>query len=81
MVEDVMRKAGVELLPLRKNNSLRSVPAFMTCFQASVRNNVETTGSWIERLFPKSIHTVTAKNFEIMKALFVLACSSSFLGR
>ena len=61
MIEDGMRNAGLELLPLRKNNPLRSVPAFMTCSQALIRNIVETIGSWIERLLPKSIHSVTAK--------------------
>ena len=78
-IEDVMREAGIELLPLRKKNSLRPVPAFMTYFQASIRKIVETTGSLIERLLPKSIHAVTAKGFEIKVALFVLACSFNFL--
>src|SRR5512133_480767 len=78
-IEDVMREAGIELLPLRKKNSLRPVPAFMTYFQASIRKIVETTGSLIERLLPKSIHAVTARGFEIKVALFVLACSINFL--
>ena len=78
-VEDVMREAGLELIPLRKKNSLRPVPAFMTYFQACVRKVVETTGSLIERLLPKSIHAVTAKGFEIKVALFVLACSVNSL--
>ena len=51
-------------MPLRKKNSLRPVPAYMTYFQASIRKIVETTGSLIERLLPKSIHAVTAKGFE-----------------
>ncbi len=78
-VEDVMREAGIELLPLRKKNSLRPVPAFMTYFQASIRKIVETTGSLIERLLPKSIHAVSARGFEIKVALLVLACSLNFL--
>jgi len=78
-VENVMREAGIELIPLRKKNSLRPVPAYMTYFQASIRKIVETTGSLIERLLPKSIHAVTAKGFEIKIALFVLACSINFL--
>jgi len=56
VMEDLMREAGVELLPLRKKNSLRPVPAYMTYLQASIRKIVETTGSLIERLLPKSIH-------------------------
>lgn len=78
-IEDVMREAGLELIPLRKKNSLRSVPAYMTYFQASLRKIIETTGSLIERLLPKSIHAVTAKGFELKIALFVLACSINFL--
>jgi len=55
------------------------VPAFMTYFQASIRKIIETTGSLIERLLPKSIHAVTAKGFEIkLLFLFSLAASTSF---
>ena len=78
-IEDLMREAGIELIPLRKKNSLRPVPAYMTYFQASIRKIIETTGSLLERLLPKSIHAVTAKGFEIKVALFVLACSINFL--
>jgi hypothetical protein len=78
-IEDVMREAGIELIPLRKKNSLRPVPAYITYFQACIRKIIETTGSLIERLLPKSIHAVTAKGFEIKVALFVLACSINFL--
>jgi hypothetical protein len=78
-VEDVMREAGIQLIPIRKKNSLRPVPAYMTYFQASIRKIIETTGSLIERLLPKSIHAVTAKGFELKVALFVLACSINFL--
>lgn len=78
-MEDLMREAGMELLPLRKKNSRRPVPPYMTYLQASIRKVVETTGSLIERLLPKSIHAVTAKGFELKVALFVLACSINFL--
>lgn len=78
-IEDVMREAGIELIPLRKKNSLRPVPAYMTYFQACIRKIIETTGSLFERLLPKSIHAVTARGFELKVALFVLACSINFL--
>jgi hypothetical protein len=78
-IEDGMREAGIELFPLRKKNSLRPVPPFMTYFLSGIRKIVETTGSLIERLLPKSIHAVTAKGFELKIALFVLACSINFL--
>ena len=79
MLEDLMREAGIELLPMRKKNSHRPVPPFMTYLQASIRKIVETTGSLLERLLPKSIHAVTAKGFELKVALFILACSINFL--
>jgi len=79
LVEDIMREAGLDLLPLRKKNSLRPVPPYMTYLQTSIRKIIETTGSLIERLLPKSIHAVTAKGFELKVALFVLACSINFL--
>ena len=58
-----MREAGVELLPLRKKNSLRPVPPYMTYLQASIRKVVETTGSLIERLLPRSCQCVPAEGF------------------
>lgn len=78
-VEDVLREAGIELVPIRKKNSLRPVPPYFFYLQSSVRKIVETTGSLIERLLPKSIHAVSAKGFELKVALFVLACSINFL--
>lgn len=78
-VEDVLEDAGIHLLPLRKSNSLRPLPPFFVYLQATVRKIVETTGSLIERLLPKSIHAVTAKGFELKVVLFVLASSINFL--
>jgi hypothetical protein len=78
-VEDILHEANRELLPIRKKNSLRPLPPYFQFLQASVRKMVETTGSLIERLLPKSIHAVTARGFEIKVALFVLACSINFL--
>jgi hypothetical protein len=70
---------GVELLPMRKINSLRPLPPFFTYLQATVRKMVETTRNFIERLLPKSIHAVTPHGFELKVALFVLATSINFL--
>ena len=78
-VEDILHDAERELLPMRKKNSLRPLPPYFQYLQASVRKLVETTGSLIERLLPKSIHAVTARGFELKVALFVLACSINFL--
>jgi hypothetical protein len=62
-----------------KTNSHRPLPPFFTDLQSSVRNMVETTGSLLECLLPKSIHAVTARVFELKVALFVLVSSINFL--
>jgi hypothetical protein len=36
---------------------------------------VETAGSLLEQLLPKSIHAVTSQGFELKVALFVIASS------
>jgi hypothetical protein len=77
--EDLLHEAGIELLPLRKKNSLRPLPPWITYLMSSYRKMIETTGSLIERLLPKHIHAVTARGFELKLALFVLACSINFL--
>lgn len=59
--------------PAMKKNSLRSVYAYMTYFQISIRKVIETIGSLVERLLQQSIHAVSAKGFELKAALFILA--------
>jgi len=78
-VEDVINEAGLRMRPIRKKNSKRPFPPWIYYLQSIHRKVVETTGSLIERLLPKSIHSVTAKGFELKVGLFVLACSFNFL--
>lgn len=78
-VEDALKEAHIQLLPFRKKNSKRPLPPWIRYLQACYRKAVETTGSLVERLLPKSIHAVTAQGFELKIALFVLACSFSYL--
>lgn len=47
--------------------------------QFHYRKQVETSGSLIAQLLPKTIHAVTAAGFELKVVLFVLALSTSFL--
>ena len=54
------------------------MPPYVAYLQARGRNIVETTGSLIERLWPKSIHAVTSRGFELKLMLFVLAVSVSY---
>lgn len=78
-LEEVFQEAQRCLSPLRKSNSKRPVKPWVHYLQSSYRKVIETTGSMIERLLPKSIHAVTARGFELKVALFVLACSISYL--
>ena len=78
-LEDVLLEADLHLLPMRKHNSKRPFPPWMRYLQAYFRKTVETTGSLLERILPKSIHAVTAEGFELKLVLFVLALSISRL--
>jgi hypothetical protein len=77
-LEDMMLDAHLNLLPLRKKNSHRTLPSWLTFLLSGCRKIVETTGSLLERLWPKHIHAVTARGFELKVAIFVLATSFNF---
>lgn len=78
-LEDTINDTGIRMRPIRKKNSKRPFPPWIFYLQSTYRKIVETTGSLIERLMPKSIHSVTAKGFELKVGLFVLATSLNFL--
>jgi hypothetical protein len=78
-LEDVLLEADLQLMPMRKHNSKRPFPPWWRYLQAYFRKTVETTGSLLEQLLPKSIHSVTAEGFELKIVLFVLALSISRL--
>lgn len=65
----------IVLQPIRKKNSKRALPPYGEFVQHYQRKMVETVGSLLERLLPKSIHAVTAEGFELKVALFVVAHS------
>jgi hypothetical protein len=74
-LEDVMAEAGLKLLPVRKKNSKRPLEPWERGLQFLYRQQVETTGSLIERKLPKSIHATNAKGFELKVKLFVIGLS------
>jgi hypothetical protein len=78
-LEDILHDADLQLMPIRKSNSKRPFAPWTRYLQGYFRKAVETTGSLLERLLPKSIHTVTAEGFELKLVLFVLALSISRL--
>ena len=63
------------MAPIRKKNSKRPLPGWTRYLQAYFRKAVETTGSMIQRLLPKSIHATNGAGFELKVALFAVAAS------
>jgi hypothetical protein len=75
-IEDLLKAVDhIQLLPMRKKNSKRVLPPSISFVQSYHRKRVETAGSLIEQLLPKSIHAVTPQGFELKVALFVIASS------
>jgi len=75
-IEDLLKEVDqIQLLPMRKKNSKRALPPYVSFVQSYYRKRVETAGSLIEQLLPKSIHAVTPEGFELKVALFVIASS------
>jgi Transposase DDE domain len=73
----LQERCEIDLSPMRKKNSKRPASASLAYLQAVGRKQVETAGSMIERLLPRSIHAVTANGFTLKVFLFVLAYSFS----
>jgi Transposase DDE domain len=79
-LEDVLLEASqVRLYPIRKKGSKRSLPPYIAYVQHYYRKRIETVGSLIEQMLPKTIHAVTAEGFELKVFLFVLAYSLNCL--
>ena len=74
-IEDALAASGISLKPIRKKNAKRQYPPHEVYLQHFHRKQVEVTNSLIEQLFPKSIHAVTAKGFELKVFLFIIATS------
>jgi len=75
-IEDLLNEVDhIQLIPMRKKNSKRALPPYISFVQSYHRKRVETAGSLIEQLLPKSIHAVTSQGFELKVALFVVASS------
>lgn len=75
-IEDLLAEVeDIKLLPVRKRNTKRPLSASTQFLQSYYRKRVETAGSLLMGLFPKSLHAVSAAGFELKVALFVLAYS------
>lgn len=77
-VEDLLNEhQEIALQAHRKANAKRQFSGCTQYLQQKRRKIVETAGSLLNRLLPKSIHAVTAKGFELKVALFVIAFAFS----
>lgn len=77
--EDALEEAGKKPMIARKGNSKRHRPGYIEYLTSHYRKRIETIFSQITNLFPKSIHAVTAKGFELKILSFILAYSFSQL--
>ena len=79
-LEELLDEAAkLKLLAARKSNSKRPHHPAMTYLINHARKKVETTFSCITNLFPKKIHAVVPRGFELKVVCFILAYSFSFL--
>jgi hypothetical protein len=75
-IEDLRQEVDhIQLIPMRKKNSKRALPPYISFVQSYHRKRVETAGSLLEQLLPKSIQAGTSQGFELKVALFVIASS------
>lgn len=79
LIEDILADKEIHLYPIRKKNSKRPLAGWIHFFQSHYRHAVETAGSMIERLLPKSIHATSTAGFELKVVLFCLASSIAWL--
>jgi hypothetical protein len=79
MEDALLEAAHVQLCPIRKKHSKRTRPPYIAYVQHYYRKMIETVGSLLERMLPKTIHAVTAAGFELNVFLFVLAYSINCL--
>jgi hypothetical protein len=77
-IEDLLKEVEhIQLVPMRKKNSKRALPPYVSFVQHYYRKMIETAGSLIAQRLPKSIHAVTPQGFELKVVLFVVAYSLS----
>lgn len=77
--EDFLKENNVHLISERKANSKRPMDGCVRYLQNYWRKRVETAFSRITSVFPKHIHAVTGKGFELKILAFILIYSLSLL--
>jgi len=74
-VEDELKERKIDLMPIRKKNSTRKRDSLFEAGIKYTRKKIESVFSVIEQKFPRHIHAVTHRGFELKIILFVLAYS------
>lgn len=72
-VEDDLEQSDIHLNPVRKKNSKRKYESFAGDGVKFVRKRIESAFSVITQRFPRHIHAVTSRGFELKIFLFILA--------
>ena len=78
--EDLLQEAAhIHFEPLRKKKSKRATTYLNERYKPVIRKRIETSFSQITAFFPKTIHAVTPRGFELKIVLFILAFGLQFL--
>ncbi len=73
--EDLLKEVGLHLKAQRKKNSKRPMAAWEEFLGKPIRQYVETVFSQLTDFFPKKVHAVTPRGFELKIVCFLLAFS------
>lgn len=77
--EDLLKENNIQLIAERRANSKRPLDKCVRYLQNYWRKRIETAFSRITSAFPKQIHAVTARGFELKVFAFMLVYSLSLL--
>lgn len=79
--EDILNDVGILHDSVRKSNSKRKDPAYISFYKNYKRKLIESVFSVITRLFPKKIHATTMKGFLLKLKIWILGytCEKAFL--
>jgi hypothetical protein len=73
MADLLQESCNMELRPLRQKNATRVTPPYRAFVQHDHRQRIDTAGSLLERVWPNTLHAVTARGFEWNVFRLVLA--------
>jgi hypothetical protein len=81
-IEDLLKEVEhIQLLPMRKKNSQRALPPYVSFVQHYYRKMVETAGSLIEQMLPNRLHprVSTMPCIELLNSLWSRNCNRTFV--